>query len=109
MNNYQGKTFLIGIDFIDDENELIEQYQTSGVVVKIEKDIIKLRRKNQSIYSIPNDRESIKKAALGIYKEKTTEKIVVENPDFISQWRIYVKNFNDIDKYKKIGFEPSIS
>ncbi|MCK4635730.1 MAG: hypothetical protein KAT32_02605 [Candidatus Moranbacteria bacterium] len=47
MNNYQGKIFIIGINFLNEKGIILEHYQTSSIVIEVKESIIKLRRKNQ--------------------------------------------------------------
>lgn len=103
-NFLKDKVFLIGISFIDENNELIEQYQTSGKVLELTDDgMIKLTRDDKGIFQIPYDIETMTEAEKGEYHEASTGKIVI-NPDYISTWEIAVSNQNHINEIKQFGF-----
>lgn len=102
----KGKLFLIGLTFVDQEDKLIEQYQTSGTVDELTNErFIKLNRNDGSVFQIPYDEDSIKKAAKGEYKEKSTGNII-KDPDYQTSWTISVKTTDNIEEIKKHGFKP---
>ncbi len=80
----KGKVFLIGLTFIDEDGNVIEQYQTSGFVDELtEKGFLKFIRTNGSVFQLPYDERAIKEAAEGEYSEKSTGNIII-NPDYIT-------------------------
>ena len=106
MKKYINKLFLIGINFIDNEDNLLEQFQTHGVAEKIEKSIIYIRKDDNNIFTIPMDEKSIKPAQKGIYHERSTG-CKIENPNFIAQWDVTnVNDVNSIQDLKQYGFQP---
>jgi len=63
-----GKIFLIGITFYDSNNKLLEQYQTAGIVEELtDAGLLIIRRKDNSLFPIPYEREAINKAEKGEY------------------------------------------
>lgn len=103
---YLNKSILIGISFLDEKDNIIETYQTSWIIVNVKEKIIEIKRKDKSIYSIPNDDEAIKEAKPWTYREKITW-IEVINPDYITTWSIHGKNSKKlIEQHKKVWFIP---
>lgn len=107
LRNYlKGKTFLIGLTFLDQEGETIEQYQTHGTVVKLTVDgFFKIRRADDSIFTIPYARDTIKIAKQGEYREKITGE-TIKDPDFIMIWKIKITGHDNIEDIKKHGYKP---
>lgn len=101
-----GKLILIGINYYNENNELLEQYQTSGIIESITENEIKIKRENhKELFTIPNDDRAIIEAKPGEYKERQSGKII-KNPDFISQWIINgTGSKKNIERYKEKGFE----
>lgn len=105
-NHLKGKVFLIGLTFTDQEGEIIEQYQTHGTVAKLTVDgFFKIIREDNSVFTIPYDRETIKAAKEGEYREKNTGQII-RNPDFIMTWEIKTTRDDDFEDIKKRGYTP---
>ena len=98
--NTIGKLILIGIRYYNNNNELLEQYQTSGIIE------IKIKRENyKELFTIPNDDRAIIEAKPGDYRERQSGK-VIKNPDYISQWTVTGNGSKEnIDNYKEKGFE----
>jgi hypothetical protein len=102
----KGKVFLIGLTFIDKEGELIEQYQTHGIVSELTNDgLIRIKRKDDTIFQMPYDKETIKKAEKGEYKLRATKEVVID-PDFLMTWEINTNGNDDIEKTKICGYIP---
>lgn len=103
----KGKVFLIGLTFINNKNEIIEQYQTHGIVSELsDNGLIKFKRDSTDVFQMPFDSKSIKEAPRGEYTEKTTGKMV-QNPDFLMTWEIITTVNDDIEDIKKYGYLPS--
>ncbi len=101
----KGKVFLIGLTFIDHDEKIIEEYQTSGIVNELtDKGIFKFIRTDGSIFSLPYEPESIKPAAKGEYREKSTNNIIID-PDFITTWIIKLKSSEETSEIKREGFQ----
>jgi hypothetical protein len=106
-NHLKGKVFLIGLTFIDQDEEIIEKYQTHGTVVRLTVDgFFKIRRADKSIFTIPYDRDTIKAAKEGEYREKATGEII-KDPDFIMTWEIKTARNDDFEDIKKRGYTPT--
>ena len=102
----KGKVFLIGLTFIDEDEKLVEQYQTSGTVVELtENGFLKFNRNDGSVFQLPYDKKAINEAAKGEYKEKATGNIITD-PDYITTWTIDVKRTDSLDEIKQNGFTP---
>ena len=100
----KGKVFLIGLTFIDQDGNVIEQYQTSGTIDELtDKGFLKFNRSNGSIFQLTYEKRAIKKAAEGEYREKSTGNIII-NPDYITTWTIDVKTTNHLNEMKQNGF-----
>ena len=107
LRNYlKGKLFLIGLTFVDEEGKIIGQYQTHGTVARLTVDgFFKILREDHSIFTIPYDKDTIKIAKGGEYREKTTGEII-RNPDFIMTWRVKTKDTDTMEEIKKRGYLP---
>lgn len=102
----QGKVFLIGLTFIDKEGELIEQYQTHGIVSELTDDgLIRIKRKDNSIFQMPYDKDTINKADKGEYRLRATKEVVID-PDFLMTWEISTNGNDDLEKTKMYGYIP---
>lgn len=101
-----GKVFLIGLTIIDNEGELIEHYQTHGIVSELTDDgLIRIKRKDNSIFQMPYDKDTINKADKGEYRLSATKEVVID-PDFLMTWEISTNGTNDLDKIKMYGYIP---
>lgn len=100
----KNKVFLIGITFVDDEETLIEKYQTSGTVIELTDDgVIKFLRGDKSVFQLPYDKESISEAKPGEYREKVTGEIII-NPDYITTWTYKIKDVSHMNEVKSKGY-----
>lgn len=100
----KGKVFLIGLVFVDQEGEVIERYQTHGIVEKLTFDgIFKIRRDDHSLFQIPYDKDTIRLAKEGQYRETATGEIV-DNPDYIMIWEIVTDRVDELEKVKQFGY-----
>lgn len=105
MNHLIDKRIIIGINFFDSKDNLIDQYQTSGIITSIQKDFISIKRDGLPNFQIPYDERAIQLAAPGIYRERNTGK-EIENPDFIAQWSVKSTSEINIEEYTLYGFKP---
>lgn len=83
MEDIINKTILIGMIFLDEGGELIEQYQTSGIIKAIDKAMLIIEREDFPDFRLPFDEMAMKKAEPGIYEERSTGKEIID-PDFIA-------------------------
>ena len=82
-----GKTILVGITYYTKENEFIEQKQFWGTVIEANDRQIRFRQKDGSIFGLPPDLSSTKRAPKGEYRLHSTGEIVID-PDFTSTWNV---------------------
>lgn len=102
----KGKVFLVGLIFYDSRHDIIEQYQTNGVVEELtDQGMLILKRADGSLFPVPYDPKSIKKAEQGEYRETTTGTVIVD-PDYIISGEIKVKSPANVELIKKNGFIP---
>lgn len=102
----KGKVFLIGLTFIDPEGKVIERYQTHGKVKRLTNDgIFKIERDDHSIFQIPYDRDTIKLAKEGQYREKASGEII-DHADYIMTWEIVTDKPDDLEQVKQFGYLP---
>ena len=97
-----GKILLVGINFCenDEEETLIEHYQTSGIIERVtEEGFIVIIRNDGSLFKIPYSPPSMIAATEGEYREDSTGKIII-NPDFITSWTVVQPDRISIDKIK---------
>lgn len=103
---YIGKVIMVGLTFLDQKENVIEQYQTHGVINSIDSNgMMQIERSNMPVFSVPFDEESISEAEEGIYKERATG-VEVENPDFLTSWTINQSDPKSLENNKLYGFEP---
>lgn len=101
---FKGKLILIGINFIEKNDELVESYQTHGRVKELTNDsLFIIDRKDNVSIQMPYDLESIVEAEKGDYSERTSGEII-KDPDFIMTWDIFVDNNDDLEEIKKYGY-----
>ena len=101
------KVFLIGLSFVDKNGDLVEQYQTHGSLIELtDEGLLKIKREDNSIFQMPYDRDTIKKADKGEYRERSTGQIIID-PDYIMTWEITLNENDDTSEMKKVGFVPA--
>jgi hypothetical protein len=106
MEKYKDKVILIGLTFLDKEGNLIEQYQTHGIIEEITKrSIIRVKRDDGSIFQVPFEEEAIQTAKPGEYRERSTGTII-RDPDYITSWSVTkTASSETMESYKKEGFK----
>jgi hypothetical protein len=103
----KGKTFLIGLTFVDQHGKLIEQYQTHGMVLALtDEGLFKIERSDGSIFQMPYDKDTIGTAKKGEYRERSTG-VIVKDPDFIMTWEITTGDNDNLEDVKKHGYIPA--
>ncbi|TAE55213.1 MAG: hypothetical protein EAZ89_05865 [Bacteroidetes bacterium] len=104
-----GKRFLIGLTFLDQEEQVLEKYQTHGTVdVLTDEGVFHFIREDGSLFKMPYDPETILKPPPGDYREHSTGK-VIKDPDFIMSWEIVVPAGQTFEEVKQVGFvAPSV-
>ncbi len=66
---------------------MIEQKQYWGTVIEANDRQIRFRQKDGSIFGLPPDLSSTKRARKGEYRLRSTGEIVID-PDFTSTWNV---------------------
>ena len=98
-----GKKFLVGLTFLDKYGDCVEQFQTHGIVDELtDEGLFRIKRKDNSIFQMPYDQDSIQKAEDMEYRETGTGEIIL-NPDFIMTWEIITSENDNLDEIKRIG------
>ena len=84
---YIGKTVLIGVTYLDHNEELIEQKQWAGTISTFsQKEGIKIKLKDSDEpCCLPPDDRGIRNAPPGIYRLRSTGE-EIENPDYLATW-----------------------
>ncbi|MCR9214403.1 MAG: hypothetical protein NXI13_11855 [Proteobacteria bacterium] len=83
-----GKYLLIGLTYVDGNDEVVEQVQTHGKIVAVSKNTVTIFRENSGDeFSIPYDAENLIPAEPGEYCLRGNGEIVID-PDFLSSWTI---------------------
>ena len=87
--SYIGKHLLVGITYLDHEDNFIEQKQFHGHIVRINEPegiVIKLHDSDQE-YKLPPDLNALQEAPKGEYRLRATGEIVVD-PDLLTTWTL---------------------
>ncbi len=82
-----GKVLLVGITYYTYDNEYIEQKQFYGTVTEANENLIRVKQKDGTDFTLPPDLSSTKRARQGEYKLRSTGEIVV-NPDYLAMWNL---------------------
>jgi hypothetical protein len=105
IKKYIGKIISIGLTLLDQQKNIIEQYQTQGVIKKIgDKGMMKIERSKLPVFTIPFDEGSISEAEEGIYTERSTG-IEIKIQDYLSSWTIRQEDPKSLGSNKLYGFE----
>ena len=82
-----GKTMLVGLTYLNAQEEEAGEMQIHGTVVRVDEDGIIIQQEDGEEFAIPADMSAIEPAEPGDYKLNTTGEVVVD-PDFIALWTI---------------------
>jgi hypothetical protein len=87
--SYIGKHLLVGMTYLDHNEQLLEQKQFHGDIVRINdhEGIVIRFRDSGNEYKLPPDIESLKLAPEGEYRLRATGEVVV-NPDLMTSWTL---------------------
>lgn len=82
-----GKTIIVGITYIDKEENIIKTSQYVGKIIEADENqgIVIEEKNSKEILAIPPQLSAIEIAKPGEYKLKSTGEIVVD-PDLLSTW-----------------------
>jgi hypothetical protein len=83
------KYVLVGLTYLDHNEQVLEQVQLHGHIVGIDDDVItvKLFSSGEEV-TLPPDLSVFKEASPGDYTLRSTGE-VVSDPDFVAQWTIH--------------------
>jgi len=84
--NIIGKTILVGITYLDKDENVLNQIQFCGTVVKADNQNIAIKSSSEEFF-LPPDLTSISIAPEGEYKLRSTGEIIV-NPDLLTTWTV---------------------
>ena len=84
-----GKKVLVGLTYLDQEGNLIEQQQFCGEVIRanFSEGILFRRLDSGKEFKLPPDLRGFTEAAAGEYRLRTTGEVVVD-PDYTVTWTI---------------------
>ncbi|WP_368294376.1 hypothetical protein [Dehalobacter sp. TBBPA1] len=95
VSSFINKHIIVGIAYLDHEENFIEQVQLHGDILRIndsEGIVIQLSNSEKE-YKLPPNISAIKEAPPGEYRFRSTGEVVV-NPDFMTTWTIKKPNPN---------------
>ncbi|MEX2415221.1 MAG: hypothetical protein WD424_03680 [Paenibacillaceae bacterium] len=89
MKSLLYKYVIIGLSYIDKDDNFLETVQLHGRVMRINstEGIVVQREDKQEEYKLPLDFDAFLLAQSGEYKLNTTGEIIVD-PDYVSSWAI---------------------
>ena len=67
--------------------------------------LIRIIRKDNSIFQIPYGKDTIYKADKGEYRLRATKEVVID-PDFLMTWEISTNGNDDLEEMKMYGYIP---
>lgn len=87
-DSYLNKTVLVGADFVDDNDEVVDRRQFVGVIEEVDEETgIRLRLRNGETLTLPPYLNALQPAQPGEYTLQSTLEIV-RDPDFLAVWTI---------------------
>ena len=91
FENIIGKTILVGITYVSNDELVLEQIQFFGTVEHAdEEDVISIMKaKGDEVFNLPPDLSSFSIAQPGEYTLKSTGEVIV-NPDLLTTWTVYM-------------------
>jgi hypothetical protein len=103
IDDYIGKSILIGACYFDHEGKLLEQKQVHGIIIEIKTDeSIIVELKNNDKFYLPPQLDSLQKAPSGEFREHSTGDIIVD-PDYIIMLEFYMKGKSSEEWHCKLG------
>ncbi len=86
-SDYIGKTILLGVTYVDQQERVLGQHQWFGKILTFNnKEGIRIKLSNSDVpCSLPPDPRGISKAKPGIYRLRSTGEEIV-NPDYLAFW-----------------------
>ncbi len=87
LSELMGKSLLVGITYLGDEDEVLSQLQFAGVVTAVDP-LVAIDRPGLDPFSLPAAVDAFDHAEPGDYRLRATGETVV-NPDFITTWTVH--------------------
>lgn len=88
LKDYIGKSIIIGLTYLDHEEQFIKREQFYGEIIRFDdKGIDILLNNSDRIFSLPPEKDAIEVAEPGEYKFHSTGEVIID-PDFLSVWTI---------------------
>ncbi len=85
---YLEKTVLVGADYLDENDEVVERRQFVGVIKEVDPEKgIRLQLRNGESVTLPPYLNALQPAEPGDYTLQSTLEIV-RNPDFLAVWKL---------------------
>ena len=85
-----GKSVLVGITYVNDNDEVIDQVEFHGRVESLDDDSVHVKVAGSGEdFTLPPDPSAFERAAPGNYRLRSTGEVVVD-PDFTSSWTVSV-------------------
>jgi hypothetical protein len=81
-----GKTVLVGINYLDSAEEIIEQIQFAGVVTSVDP-LIAIECGEAEPFTLPPEADAFDAATPGEYRLRSTGEVVVD-PDYVTSWTV---------------------
>ena len=85
MTGLVGRRVLVGITFVDEDGNLVEQRQVHGTVAEVDDEAIVLALPSRERFGLPPDPDMFEPAEPGSYRLRSTGE-VVDDPDFVATW-----------------------
>lgn len=83
-----GKHVLIGLTYLDNNDEVIRKEQKHGLIVSADDEGVNVRlSKSREEIWLPPHREAYEEAAEGEYRLRATGEVVVD-PDLLCKWTV---------------------
>jgi hypothetical protein len=84
-----GKYIIVGITVLDHNDQLVEQHQLHGEIIRVENNhIVVIKQKSGDEYKLPYQANAYQDAPAGEYRLRSTGEAVV-NPDLMTTWTIH--------------------
>ncbi len=85
--DYVGKTVLLGVSYVDEDDKLLEQKQWFGTITEVSnaRGIVIDLENDTNYCALPPDLRALKPAEPGEYRLRATGEVIT-NPDFLTTW-----------------------
>lgn len=106
---FVGKKLLVGVRFVDDDDNELGSFQTSGKIIRISDDegVVISKTWNGKEFRSPPQNQTLRQVDPGRYRLRSGE--VVVDPDFSTTWKVIMSDDcseSTVEKYKEHGYSP---